>query len=476
MIKILRDELLNNKLAYTIFFIFIVLNLYVSSFHEPWFDEAQSWLIARDNDLIEMMSYYLKYEGHPALWYVILKLFMNLGFSYSHLLFLGNFISSLGVLIFVKYSPFDRIFKILFPFTFFIFYQYSIIARSYILLPVSIFLAAHFYKTRIKNPIPYFVSLVLLTHISAYSAIIAGLLFVVWVIESIELYKKKDILYFLLLLFYASNALVSILTMFPRPEDSNFVPYEFEYEPHEIFNMWTNLSNSLTTYSFLSVIILAVFAFYFYKTKVLHLFLFILLPVLIIFEIVWFNSWHEGIIFLVVIFFLWISIESNNKETTMLLKSSLYLLLATQLVWSFNTSQYDIRQSYSGSKELAEFLITNPEIKSNLWKDKQFQSTSVLAYFDNNIFINCPDDKSFYLWSLYPSCNYDFSSDTPPQYILYGIKYSNDLDIPLSYKTNDSQSINYEEIARFEGAIYWKTGLKEYTSYVILMNSQNNER
>ena len=36
-------------------------------FHEPWADEAQAWVLARDSSLWEIFRYRLHYEGTPAL-------------------------------------------------------------------------------------------------------------------------------------------------------------------------------------------------------------------------------------------------------------------------------------------------------------------------------------------------------------------------------------------------------------------------
>ena len=40
--------------------------------HEPWADEAQSWLLARDLGWFQLIFGELRYEGHPGLWHSIL--------------------------------------------------------------------------------------------------------------------------------------------------------------------------------------------------------------------------------------------------------------------------------------------------------------------------------------------------------------------------------------------------------------------
>ena len=55
----------------------------VSFFHEPWFDEAQAWAIARSGSLKEILFEIPHYEGHPPLWHLILVPFAKLGAPYE---------------------------------------------------------------------------------------------------------------------------------------------------------------------------------------------------------------------------------------------------------------------------------------------------------------------------------------------------------------------------------------------------------
>ena len=61
-----------------IIIIFTILVLSLSNTHEHWSDEAQSFLLARDNSITELF-YYMKYEGTPPLWVIIIKIFILLG-------------------------------------------------------------------------------------------------------------------------------------------------------------------------------------------------------------------------------------------------------------------------------------------------------------------------------------------------------------------------------------------------------------
>ena len=71
--------------------VFLLLSLVVSNFHEHWSDEAQSYLLARDNSFAEIF-HYIKYEGTPALWVIIIKIFILLRRYIRDILYITNYI------------------------------------------------------------------------------------------------------------------------------------------------------------------------------------------------------------------------------------------------------------------------------------------------------------------------------------------------------------------------------------------------
>lgn len=77
--------------------LFIIISLSVGAYHEPWADEAQSWLIAREATISEILFTVERYEGTPPLWHLLLKLLINLGYQYEYFYVISVFFSSLGV-------------------------------------------------------------------------------------------------------------------------------------------------------------------------------------------------------------------------------------------------------------------------------------------------------------------------------------------------------------------------------------------
>ena len=55
----------------------------ISFVHEPWFDEAVAWQIARCATIKDILFEIPHYEGHPPLWYLILVPFAKLGAPYE---------------------------------------------------------------------------------------------------------------------------------------------------------------------------------------------------------------------------------------------------------------------------------------------------------------------------------------------------------------------------------------------------------
>ena len=69
--------------------ILVIVGLY---FHEPWFDEAQAYLLARDSSFHDLLMYWTHYEGHPPLWHLLLRGAVKVGLPYELALKSVNFI------------------------------------------------------------------------------------------------------------------------------------------------------------------------------------------------------------------------------------------------------------------------------------------------------------------------------------------------------------------------------------------------
>ena len=205
---------------------YVALLIVISAFHEPWFDEAQSWQIARVASLRDILFSIPHYEGHPPLWHLLLALPARLGAPYEFSLKAVNIaISSAAVWLLLFRAPFPRIAKLPLPFTYFLFYQYGVISRPYSLLFLAFVLAAMAYPTREERPFRFVLVLVLLCLSSAYGLAFAGGIALVWLIDMLRtrrfprgfsrFVRDRRIWSLLLLLLVA---LATILLILPAPD------------------------------------------------------------------------------------------------------------------------------------------------------------------------------------------------------------------------------------------------------------------
>lgn len=152
--------------------------------HEPWFDEALAWLIARDSSIKQVLFEAPHYEGHPGLWHLVLMPFAKLGAPYELSLTLVSLIfSGLAMTLLVWKAPFKRLVKLLIPFTYFCFYQYSVVSRPYCMMMLAMVLIAMLYKSRNDKPGRYVAAMGFLCATSAYGVVIAGGMCIVWLVE-----------------------------------------------------------------------------------------------------------------------------------------------------------------------------------------------------------------------------------------------------------------------------------------------------
>ena len=111
---------------------FIILSVVMFIFHEPWYDEIQAWMVATDASIGEMIFTLPHYEGHPPFWTLILAIFaktgvpMEIGLRIPNLIFVG-----LAAFLVIFKAPFKKWIRCMVPFSYFLFYQYTVICRPY---------------------------------------------------------------------------------------------------------------------------------------------------------------------------------------------------------------------------------------------------------------------------------------------------------------------------------------------------------
>lgn len=416
----------------------------VSFFHEPWFDEAQAWAIARSGTIKEILFEIPHYEGHPPLWHLILAPFAKLGAPYELSLAAVNiFFMTLAVAVLLFKSPFPKLIRCLLPFNFFLFYQYGVVSRPYCILVLAIFLAAACYKNRNEHPVKYLLCLALMCAVHSYGIIIAGCLCIVWLIEIFTEYKKSgklaDILkdrrcwlMFCLLIFamLVMAAIVPDENVYLGGKMSSETEKKFDFSCINILFCFVIFSDSIITSFFnyagvpseiasqipvivVSILLVALFVTITYRNKKLLTFL---LPygVLSIFgSFVYISPHHIGVITAFVIFVLWIIVDESGKvllpeymnkisakigkKLKVIVKAIAFLPLLIPIAWSCTSSYFDIRYPY-WFDEAADFI---KEYHLDDYKIMGYWQQVLNGEIDDDAFWNV--DEADYMWHDYPN-------------------------------------------------------------------------
>lgn len=211
-----REWLSRNALHCIVFFTYLALVATVMCFHEPWFDEAQAWLIARDCSWKELLTVRPHYEGHPPLWWTMLAIPAKLGVPYEIGLKTINLVCAGFMIWLLEFkTAIPEILKAILPFSYFLCYQYGVTSRPYALMIAAMLLVAITWKTRDENPLPVVLSMMLLCLASSYGIVISGVFAAYWTIllcRDRSLFKNKQCFFGLLtLLLFAVALLIDIL-------------------------------------------------------------------------------------------------------------------------------------------------------------------------------------------------------------------------------------------------------------------------
>src|SRR5262249_9628534 len=142
-----------------LFVLLMVVNVIRTLHHAMWRDEMQIFMLALYSSSPWSVLLKLKYEAHPALWHILVWGVTRLTSDpmWMQVLHIGL---AVGVwTIIYWWSPFSRLEKILLLLSYFLFWEYFVISRSYVLIAL---IAFAFIAWRERRPRPAFLLWLLL--------------------------------------------------------------------------------------------------------------------------------------------------------------------------------------------------------------------------------------------------------------------------------------------------------------------------
>ncbi len=123
---------------------YLFVALFAIGHHEMWRDELHCWLVARDSATPWAVVHNRAYDGQPPLWYLLLWALEKTTHDPRSMQVLHVAIATAVVWVFSSRAPFGRPIRALFPFGYFVAYEYVALSRCYgLALLLALLLCAH---------------------------------------------------------------------------------------------------------------------------------------------------------------------------------------------------------------------------------------------------------------------------------------------------------------------------------------------
>ena len=432
--NIFKTERFNKIFNIFLLVIFIAITVLTMINHELWRDEAQAWLVVRDMGMFGIINH-VKTEGHPLLWYAILFPFAKLHLPVFSMQIVSCLLSLCVAVLLLFYSPFNKVTKTAVLFSSGFVYWYSVIARSYSLIPPLLCLCAMIYPKRLEKPYVYAFLLILLsnTHVLMF-----GFCAMLALFFGFELYSKwnsenknqKRIAFPLFILFINFCLLVTYLAI---GKSENLLVQNYEALTQATISIYSTIVSIFVNIYMkipfiLLIFLIFIFMFFFIKFYKNDKKIFWIAFIGIIFQIVtyrfiWSTSPEKAfLLLLILIFGFWVIYSENkifDKQRKMLEIMIIFIFLLSWPV-SFISITNDIKYDYSGSKSTAKYIKKQIPENAILISNYNVTTAAISAYLPSYKFY-FPQEKSFYTFSkwnsgiLSPYIDYsDFS--TLPRY------------------------------------------------------------
>ena len=391
-----------DKITWVVFGLFLIITFSGILYHEPWSDEAQVWLMARDLTFSKLIQQ-LPYEGTPGLWHALVFPIAKLNLPYEAQAWLHWLIISSAIFIFLFFSTIPKRIKALFVFSYYPIYEYAVIARNYSISLLFIFILSALHKERFVRPITYSLFLGLLFQTNLLVFFPAILLMFLFIIDS---YKNESILknnkYLISISIMITSACLAILQIIPYPGQLHahlsslriselssslagiFLPINGGYGEVFFINIWSQVLSLLTLFC---LILLAYFLIKNIKVRLGLLlswawliFIFLAKPIGAL--------RHYGFFIIFLITAWWLDryyLQSKNKASH-IATSLIGLLLLPGIIIAGNNYVKEYKYNFCGGKEMARYLKDNNLEDAHIASLSSPINMSLLPYLPNTKF------------------------------------------------------------------------------------------
>jgi hypothetical protein len=161
--------------------VFVALTTFLATRHAMWRDEVRAFSVATQARSWLDLFGDIHQDGHPIIWYAILRAGYSVFHSPLVLPVAALVIAWIAAFLILRFAPFAFWIRILIVFGAFLGHEFSVVARNYGVGILFMMLACILFPTRGERPLRLGIVLALLANTSVHAALAAMLLGFVWI-------------------------------------------------------------------------------------------------------------------------------------------------------------------------------------------------------------------------------------------------------------------------------------------------------
>ena len=455
-----------HRLIYIVAGVYALLVALTIHRHEPWADEAQSWLLGRDASLTDLWGRLLHYEGTPGLWQTLVHALIRLGLSYPAYSYVSAVLALAAVWLLLRYAPLPLFIRILLPFTYYLCYQYAAVARSYALIAPLLFAIAALYPQAPRRPVLMTILLCLLAGVSAHGILVSVCIWFVCYSPQIRSWStlqaserrqlaSASLVYWLTIVLFMISAWPAKDVAFAEHRGLSNLGLLPEVTK-------TTFASAFTSFWLVSAAVILLSLPLLWRGGGWLFFLLASVAFCLFGTIVYTQVWHAGILFLAWLFAIWIS--AYKTPITRPALAALFVAIGFQCYWTASAIRYDWAHAYSGSLAAAQYLRQTGLPPGGVYA-VGYSTTALEPYFPTNIYSNFHDgaNPGYWDWSKRNASNSATALFSAPRRDVVVVGYT---DVRVEKVWADLLDLlGYRLDRHFDGATFWQTDVFERESF-----------
>jgi hypothetical protein len=386
--------------------------------HEMWRDELHCWLVARDSPWPWDVVHNRRYDGQPPLWYLLLWVLEKLTHDPLSMQIVHVGLATAVVWVFASRAPFSRPVRALFPFGYFLAYEYVALSRCYGLALLLALLICDNHERRFTRPWRTGLLLAALALTTTVSTVVALAYTATLLIDAVELKRRGSTLMrraFIPIGVSLAGALAAALCAWP-PADSTVTHVGWPHHlpddtaatrllvalvpiPHDDFFFWN--SNALMWWEpFRGVAV--------YFALAAAAWIVVLLSrrrsAWVLFAVGAFGLWvlfafiyggdvrHHGFFFVLLLMGAWLAARSRPRQgfRTRATRATLVAILLAHVAGTPIALYWDARYVFPSGKRAAEALEERGLSDALLVAEMDYPATAMLGQLGGDAFAYTP--------------------------------------------------------------------------------------